>query len=86
MTAGGLRHTFYQLAPPQMVREAAASTEEIIRLMPRLRAELDRLDLKRVRLVAGSDTFRPWWRMSARAGCIAPSLKRLGHGSRVAPR
>lgn len=34
----------------QMVREAAATTEEITRLMPALRAELDRLDLKRVRL------------------------------------
>ena len=43
----------------QMVREAATSTEEIIRLMPRLRAELDRLDLKRVRLVADSDA-RDW--------------------------
>ena len=34
----------------QMTREAAASTEEITRLMPALRAELDRLDLKRVKL------------------------------------
>lgn len=50
-----------------MVREAAASTEEIIRLMPRLRAELDRLDLKRVRLVAGSDA-RHWQGMFRATG------------------
>lgn len=34
----------------QMVREARAATEEIARIMPKLRAELDRLDLGRVRL------------------------------------
>lgn len=34
----------------QMLRESEASTSEILRLMPRLRAELDRLDLKRVKL------------------------------------
>lgn len=39
----------------QMVREAAATTEEIRRLMPNLRAELDRLDLKRVRLSSRED-------------------------------
>lgn len=39
----------------QMVREAAATTEEITRLMPALRAELDRLDLKRVKLSARDD-------------------------------
>jgi hypothetical protein len=36
----------------QMVREAAAATDEIRSLLPKLRAELDRLDLKRVRLTA----------------------------------
>ena len=49
VTQGGLARTFYQ-TPPQLVREAAATTEEVTRLMPALRAELDRLDLKRVKL------------------------------------
>ena len=34
----------------RLVRDAAAATSEIRRLMPALRAELDRLDLKRVKL------------------------------------
>ncbi|MFE3836928.1 hypothetical protein [Pseudogemmobacter sonorensis] len=44
VTNGGLRDIFYQR---QLNLEAAAATEEIHRIMPRLRAELDRLDLKR---------------------------------------
>jgi hypothetical protein len=42
----------------QMVREAAASTEEVARIMPDLRAELDRLNLKRVSLA--SDAGAGW--------------------------
>lgn len=34
----------------QMAEEASFATQEIVRLMPRLRAELDRLDLKKVKL------------------------------------
>lgn len=42
----------------QMMREASAATSEVMRLLPRLRAELDRLDLKRVRL--GIETGVDW--------------------------
>ena len=44
----------------QMVRAAVASTEEIRRLMPALRAELDRLDLKRVRLTQFEGKTNGW--------------------------
>lgn len=43
----------------QMSMEAQAATSEILRLMPRLRAELDRLDLKRVKLYL-DDTDPDW--------------------------
>jgi hypothetical protein len=48
-----------QLTPPQPVREAAAATGEIRLAMPALRADLDRLDLKRVRLSAREG--KPGW-------------------------
>lgn len=51
VTRGGLRRTFYQAKAAHMLAEARASTQAIAGIMPRLRAELDRLDLKRVRLV-----------------------------------
>ena len=40
----------YQRVPPRLVRESRAAAEEILRQAPALRAELDRLDLGRVRL------------------------------------
>ena len=43
----------------QMIAEANAAAPEILRLMPRLRAELDRLDLKRVKLYF--DPLEPDW-------------------------
>ena len=44
----------------QMVREAAAATEEIRRLFPALRAELDRLNLKRVKLTQAEGKTNGW--------------------------
>ncbi|MBK8772703.1 MAG: hypothetical protein IPM06_20065 [Rhizobiales bacterium] len=58
-TTGGFEETgdTFQTSP-QLVREAASATEEITRLLPKLRAELDRLDLKRVKLTAEAGA---WW-------------------------
>ena len=46
----------YQVVTPQMVREAAVATEEILRVAPALRAELDRLDLGRVKLFVATNS------------------------------
>ncbi|MCA0422062.1 MAG: hypothetical protein LCH61_01850, partial [Proteobacteria bacterium] len=56
VTRGGLRRTFYQASHP-IVKDADAATDRIAAMMPKLRAELDRLDLKRVKLAmdSGSD-------------------------------
>jgi len=53
---GGLRRIFYQADHP-IVRESDAASRRIAAVMPKLRAELDRLDLKRVKLAmdSGSD-------------------------------
>lgn len=58
---GGFEETasMFREQRAQMVREAFTATEEITRLMPSLRAELDRLDLKRVKLTrADSATWQ----------------------------
>lgn len=44
LVKGGLARVFYQ-TPPQIVRDAAAWSEEINRILPALRAELDGLDV-----------------------------------------
>lgn len=51
--AANVPQPMFQRKRARLVREAAAATEEITRLMPALRAELDRLDLKRVKLRQG---------------------------------
>jgi hypothetical protein len=55
-----------QRVPPNLVRESTAAAREIARQMPALRRELDRLDLKRVRLVM--DTRADWQAMFAVSG------------------